>query len=279
MKPLKRKNAIKKDNVFKPLFRSAFRERKKLKAQTFTAMIPNITTLMALCCGMTAIRFALLEKWDYAIVSILIAAVLDALDGRLARLLKSTSRFGAELDSFSDFLSFGVAPALIMYLKTLHTWGEIGWVISLFFSMCMVLRLARFNVANIDENQPQWMLGFFTGVPAPLGGFLGLFPLILTITFPHIPLFSSTGFCAIVMVVVGSLMISRIPTFSLKKVVIPPSYVMPFLIMLFVLVSLLYSFPWKTLTVLGFIYLCTIPLSIKSFRAHKKMDTQSKIAE
>ena len=247
-----------------------FRARRKLKAQSLTAMIPNITTLMALCCGMTAIRFALLEKWESAIVSVLLAAILDALDGRLARLLNSSSRFGAELDSFSDFLSFGIAPALIIYLRGLHHWGETGWAIALFFTVCMALRLARFNVMSIDMDMPAWKEGFSTGVPAPAGGFIALYPIIVQHAFPSMTLSQNITYYAVFMLLASGLMVSRIPTFTLKKVVIPPSLVIPFLLVLFVIVGLLCIYPWHMLTLIGIIYLGLIPLSIVNFKKREQ---------
>lgn len=256
--------------IFRNRLPVRFRERRSLKAQTLTGMIPNITTLMALCCGMTAIRFALLEKWEFAIVSVLLAAILDALDGRLARLLNSASRFGAELDSFADFLNFGVAPALIMYLRGLSHWGETGWAIALFFTICMVLRLARFNVMSVALNQPSWLQGFFIGVPAPLGGFLGLYPIIIQHAFPSLSLAQLPACYAFFMILSGCLMVSRIPTFSLKKLIIQPSLVMPFLLLLFIFVGLLYSYPWLTLTMLGVGYLGLIPFSYSKFREYQR---------
>ncbi|MES2252918.1 MAG: CDP-diacylglycerol--serine O-phosphatidyltransferase [Pseudomonadota bacterium] len=243
-----------------------FQARRRLKAQSLTAMIPNITTLMALCCGMTAIRFALLEKWELAIVSVLLAAILDALDGRLARLLNSASRFGAELDSFSDFLSFGIAPALIMYLRGLSNWGETGWAIALFFTICMSLRLARFNVTSIEIDQPAWREGFSTGVPAPAGGFLALYPIILQHAIPGLAFAQNLTCYALFMLLASGLMVSRIPTFTLKKVVVPPSLVLPFLLVLFIIIALLYSYPWHMLTAIGIIYLGLIPFSIMHFK-------------
>lgn len=241
------------------------KEQRRLKAQSLTAMLPNITTLMALCCGMTAIRFALMSKWEYAIISMCIAAILDTLDGRLARLLNSTSRFGAELDSFSDFLSFGAAPSIIMYLRSLNQWGEIGWAVSLFFTISMALRLARFNVMSVDASLPSWKLNFFTGMPAPIGGFFGLFPLILSAAFPYFEGFYSPLSCSLFMIGSSLLMVSRIPTFSLKKLVISPGLVLPFLLSLFIAIGLLYSYPWQTLSLIGVAYLITIPFSIKAF--------------
>ena len=144
--------------------------RPRLKALPFNRMIPNILTLLALCAGLTSIRFGLLEQWQLAVVALFAAAIFDGLDGRVARILKGTSKFGAELDSLSDFISFGVAPAIVLYLWTMQTWGNIGWLVVLIFSVCCALRLARFNT-NLDEpNTPPWAVNFFTGVPAPAAG-------------------------------------------------------------------------------------------------------------
>lgn len=265
--------------MFKPIIkRNAANgmRKKKIRAQSFTAMVPNMTTLMALCCGMTAIRFALLGLWRYAIVAVLISAVLDALDGRLARLLNSASRFGAELDSFSDFLSFGVSPALIIYMKTLHELGDAGWAIALFFTVCMALRLARFNVMSTEDNQPAWRLGFFTGVPAPLGGFLGIFPLVMSFAFPALDWLTSAPLCAFFMILSAGLMVSRIPTFSLKKIVIGPSYILLFMLVLSISIGMLYAYPWYTLSLLGIAYISTIPFSIRKFRYYQTYDLKIK---
>jgi CDP-diacylglycerol--serine O-phosphatidyltransferase len=266
----KRSTTVQQQMPYRPFFagriRNHIQNRRRLKKQTVTAMIPNLLTVMAMCSGMTAIRFALLEKWELAIVSILVSAILDTLDGRLARLLNSSSRFGAELDSFADFLSFGIAPALMMYLKGLQHWGELGWAITLFFAICIALRLARFNVMSIDDNRPAWMLGFFTGVPSPLGGFLGVFPLVLDLAIPGCAIFSSTALYAFCMLGSALLMVSRIPTFSLKKVTIPPSRVLVALLVFVIAIGGLYSYPWQTLALFGVFYLGSIPFSYRRYQ-------------
>lgn len=263
-----------KKKFFRPLFKNKSKNsilKNHKKPFSFISILPNMTTLFAMCCGLTAIRFGLLEMWKYSILCIMLSAILDAMDGRLARYLKISSRFGAELDSFSDFLSFGVAPALIIYIKYLKPWGEIGWVISVFFTMCMALRLARFNVMSLDENQPTWKASFFAGVPAPLGGFLALYPIILSYAF-HENLVSPM-IAAFFLIITGSLMVSQIPTFSLKKLTFKPSVVLPFILFSFITVGLLFSFPWKTLSAVGVFYFLSIPLSIRKFKKYKKAES------
>ncbi len=145
-------------------------KRERIKGQSFNRMIPNILTMLALCAGLTALKFGLEEKWEAAVISIVVAAVLDALDGRVARLLRGTSKFGAELDSLSDFIAFGVAPALLLFLWTMKEAGPIGWVPVLLFSVCCALRLARFNTNMDGPEPPSWARNYFIGVPAPAGG-------------------------------------------------------------------------------------------------------------
>jgi CDP-diacylglycerol--serine O-phosphatidyltransferase len=248
-----------------------FRNR-PLKPQTLTAMIPNMTTIMAMCCGMTAIRFAIMEKWEFAVIAILIAGLLDAMDGSLARLLNSTSRLGAELDSLSDLLNFGASPALVLYLKGLSAWGEAGWAITLFFTACMALRLARFNVLSA-EPKPHWNQDFFLGTPAPAAAFLGLQPIILHLAYPSIAWFNTPLCSALFMLVTGCLMVSRIPTFSIKTVKIPPHLILPFMLLLVCVAGLLYSFPFITLSMIAVIYVGMIPFSIRQFNRLKKEGT------
>ena len=243
-------------------------KNQRLKVLSISAVIPNIATLLALCSGMTAIRMAMLEKWDLAVVALLVAAFLDGMDGRLARLLGSTSRFGAELDSFSDLINFGAAPAIVMYMRGLHKWGETGWCIVLFFTVCMTLRLARFNTRSIEGDSPTWSQGFFTGVPAPAAGYLALMPIMVQ-QFWSAPFFETPLLYAVVMIVTGGLMVSRVPTFSLKKVKIPQRLVLPIMLLAVLTASAIYSHPWLTLSVIGFIYLGLIPFSIRAFKRVK----------
>ncbi|WP_082597175.1 CDP-diacylglycerol--serine O-phosphatidyltransferase, partial [Pseudovibrio sp. POLY-S9] len=180
-------------------------------------VLPNVVTLLALCSGLTAIRMAMEDRWDMAIAAIFLAAILDALDGRVARMLKGSTKFGAELDSLADFVNFGVAPGIILYAWMLEDASSLGWIASLLFSICMALRLARFNVALDDPNKPKWASKFFTGVPAPAGALTVLLPIYLErLGVPHwnelaLPVALYTMF-------VGLLMVSQLPTFSGKQI-------------------------------------------------------------
>lgn len=227
-------------------------------------LIPNAITVTALCTGLSAIRFALVERWELAVSLILIAAILDAMDGRIARLLRASSSFGAELDSLSDFISFGIAPAVVLYLYSLQLWQGTGWAFSLFFSTCMALRLARFNT-NTDLPQPEWTKSFSIGVPAPAGAVLALLPLMLSfaleISFRDIPLLFSFSLAA-----TGLLMISRLPTFGLKRIRVPHSLIRPLLMMVAIFMASIFSIPWWTLSIGALLYIFSIPLSMGAYR-------------
>lgn len=224
-------------------------------------LIPNAITVGALCAGLSGVRFAIDARWEMAVAAIVVAAILDGLDGRMARLLNGTSKFGAELDSLADFVSFGAAPALIVYLWVLNGWGGVGWVIALGFAVCCALRLARFNTALADPNPPRWAGHFFTGVPAPAGAGLALLPMMLHFEvgpgWVDKPLVG-----ALTLAVVAFLMVSRLPTFSGKKVHIPRGWMVPTLVMVGLFFAILASAPWATLLALGVAYLAAIPVSI-----------------
>lgn len=224
-------------------------------------LIPNAITVGALCAGLSGVRFAIDARWEMAAGAIVVAAILDGLDGRMARLLNGTSKFGAELDSLSDFVSFGAAPALIVYLWTLNSWGSVGWVIALGFAVCCALRLARFNTALADPHPPRWSVHFFTGVPAPAGAGLALLPMMLQ--FEIGPGWVDRPIVgAIVLAGVAFLMVSRIPTFSGKKLHIPRGWMVPSLAVVGIFFSMLASAPWATLFALGVVYLLGIPASL-----------------
>lgn len=242
-----------------PTFK-VFKRTRPFQTLSFVRMIPNLATVMAMCMGLTAIRFAFLHKFELATTAICIAAILDALDGRLARLLGAASEFGAELDSLSDFLSFGVAPSLVMYFFSLHQWDNMGWTLCLFFTVCMGCRLARFNISSRNPEKPYWSYKFFTGVPAPAAAMIGLFPLI----FFHASAQSwsqEPWFIAPFMVLVGLLMISSVPTFSFKSASISPKLGFPILIIMGLTVTFLFSAPWETLTAFVLFYILLIPIS------------------
>jgi CDP-diacylglycerol--serine O-phosphatidyltransferase len=224
-------------------------------------LIPNAITVGALCAGLSGVRFAIDARWEMAVAAIVVAAILDGLDGRMARLLNGTSKFGAELDSLSDFVSFGAAPALIVYLWVLNAWGGVGWVIALGFAVCCALRLARFNTALADPNPPRWSGHFFTGVPAPAGAGLALLPMMLH--FEVGPGWVDRPVVgALTLAVVAFLMVSRLPTFSGKKLHVPRGWMVPTLVMVGLFFAMLASAPWATLLALGIVYLAAIPVSI-----------------
>lgn len=241
------------------------RPRPRLSALPFNRLIPNILTVTALCAGLTAILYGVQDKWPLAVAAVLVAALLDALDGRIARLLGGSSKFGAELDSLSDFISFGVAPAILVFLWTLQDLRGPGWVIALVFAVCAALRLARFNTRLGDSDMPAWAGNFFTGLPAPAGGGVVLLPLMLSFEFWP-TFFSHPWVNGVLMVLVAYLMISRIPTYSFKRVRVPHGLVVPLLLLVGLLAALLVTATWLTVSALLVIYLCSIPFAVRAYR-------------
>ncbi len=191
------------------------------------------------------------------------------MDGALARMLSATSRFGAELDSLSDFATFGISPALIMYFASLKGYGAFGWVFVLWFIVCGGLRLARFNTHSIEGTTPTWAKGFFTGVPIPAGALLSLTPLMIHLAFPEQHLSLHPAVCAVVMAVSGFLMISHLPTFSVKKIDIAPKFLLYIVILLVITATALISYPWHTLSLIMILYVGTFSFS---YRAYKKLE-------
>lgn len=236
----------------------------RLKGLPLQYLLPNLITVLALCSGLTAVRFALLDQWQAAVTAIMVAGILDGLDGRLARLMGGGSKFGAELDSLSDFVSFGAAPALIMYMWSTYGLGGFGWAASMFVAVCCALRLARFNTM-IDADKPAFAYNYFTGVPAPAGGGLALLPMMISFEWPDGP-FQDSLVTSLWLVAVGLLMVSRLPTFAFKKVKIPHSYVLPVLVGAGILAAALFSAPWMTLMIIGIVYVGSFPISYLSFR-------------
>ena len=233
----------------------------RFKPPLINRLIPNALTIAALCAGLTGIRFGMMQRWDLAIFAVVVSGVFDGLDGRMARLLGSTSKFGAELDSLSDFVSFGAVPAVLVYMATLYQIGGIGWAVALIFAVCCALRLARFNTMLGDPNPPPWAGSYFVGVPAPAGAGLALLPLMATIEFGQ-GFFDRPTVNAIVLVGVAALEISRIPTFSLKKLHIRPSMALPLFMLVVIVAAGLASEPFLTFVVVGAAYLASIPLSM-----------------
>jgi len=247
--------------------------RRRIPPLSINRLLPNILTLLALCAGLTAIRYGLQDRFPAAVTAILIAAILDGMDGRLARRLGSTSRFGAELDSLSDFISFGVAPAVLLYLWTMNGAGSIGWALVLLFPVCSALRLARFNTGlDEDTKPPVWMAGFFTGVPAPAAAGLALIPMMLSFETGEwgADFFGHPVLVGLVMAAVSALMVSRIPTFSFKKTRVQPGYVLPLLILVCGVAALLVTAPWYCFPILGLLYAATFPFSIRAAMRAKR---------
>lgn len=254
------------------------RTRPRVEGQSFNRLIPNIMTMLGLCCGLVAIRFAFEDRFEQAATLILVAGVIDGLDGRLARLLKATSRFGAEFDSLSDFLCFGVAPAMVLYLWTMHDYRALGFAPCLLFAVCMALRLARFNAA-LDVGpvvKPAYTYNFFTGVPAPAGAGCVLFPLFLGLWFSQMdwPLLAAAArhpaFVGVVMVLVAGLLVSTLPTWSFKNFKVPRGLVLPLLLGAGMFVAVLLSEPWAALALAGLFYLGMLPFSVRSYLRLKK---------
>jgi len=238
--------------------------RRRLQSLSFNRIFPNILTLLALCAGLTAIRYGINAQWDKAAAAIVIAAMLDGVDGRVARMLRSASKFGAELDSLADAVSFGVAPAMLMYLWVMHDAGSIGWALCLLHAVCAVLRLARFNTM-VGQTLPAWAHNYFTGVPSPAGAGIAILPLIIW-------LYSGTGFfdspvvAGAFLLTSSILMVSRVPVYSGKRMRLKPQWVLPLMIVIGAFAAFLVTDPWATLSVVGAIYIISIPLSVLSFR-------------
>jgi CDP-diacylglycerol---serine O-phosphatidyltransferase len=236
------------------------------------AVVPNAVTALALCSGLSGIRFAIAEKWDVAIAMIMIAAVLDGMDGRIARMLNGSSRFGAELDSLSDVIAFGVSPAVILHLWSLQFWPRFGWIFALAYAVCMALRLARFN-ARIDvEDQPHKSAGFLTGVPAPAGAALLLLPILLWLASDR----AWTGLqdyrlAAPWAAFVAFLVISSLATFSWTSFRLRRRVRLEAIVFIAIVGGALLTAPWETLSVLTLLYLAAIPFSILSYGRVKRL--------
>jgi CDP-diacylglycerol---serine O-phosphatidyltransferase len=255
-------------DLFPPFAPDPLEPRRRLfKPVPFRVIAPNVITLIALCLGLTAIRLAFEGRLEPAVLAILVAAALDGIDGRVARLLKGTSRFGAELDSLADFVNFGVTPALVLYSFVLLHLKALGWIVALVFAIAAALRLARFNVMLDDPNRPEWKKNFFVGMAAPAGAVTVLLPVYLHVL--GVPVGAAAAPLALVYVLlIAFLMISTIPTFSGKTVGkrVPRHWVLPLLILTVAFVALLVSFPFEVLAVGTILYLGTIPFGAARYR-------------
>ena len=230
-------------------------ENKKFKLVTSKKtryLLPNILTLGGVCLGISSIKFSIDGNYNLAVTLILFAAILDALDGRIARLIKGTSEFGKELDSLTDFVSFGIAPVFILYFWELSNYGKLGWAITLIYSVCCVLRLARFNLTKVDENQ-EWKKNFFEGIPSPAGGLLILMPLIYDLTDLNIG-FDIKILTPYLTITIAILLVSKIPTLALKKISISPKTTVFLLLGIGIIFIALLFYTLKTLLIFGIIY-------------------------
>lgn len=257
-------------------------EEKRLRPRRFRRvpvrmLAPNFVTVVALCAGLTAIRMAFENRYGLALAAIVFAAILDGIDGRLARLLKGTSRFGAELDSLADFVNFGVAPALILYFWGLHDLKSGGWIAAMGFAICAGLRLARFNVMSADPDRPAWTANFFVGVPAPAGAIIVLLPIYMA--FLGLPRSQFLTWATLVYTLaIAWLLVSRLPVFSGKRIGtrVPPEMVGPLVMVLVLSVALLIAYPWVLLTIGTLAYLASLPFGWLSYRNYELRARQAK---
>ena len=237
-------------------------------------ILPNMLTLIGVCIGLSSIKFALDGKFELSIGAIIFAALIDGLDGRIARLIKGTSKVGKELDSLTDVISFGVAPSFVMYFWLLNNLGKFGWLLCLIYVVCVALRLARFNVNSNEE--PSWKDNFFEGVPSPAGGILVLIPLILSLSGFDFLIISYNILVPVFFISVSFLLISKFPTYSLKKIIIPRSMTVFLLFGIVLFFGLLLIYPFKVIFLSGFIYLSLIPIS---FLHYRKINKQKNISQ
>ena len=250
-------------------------ENKKFKLVTSKKtryLLPNILTLGGVCLGISSIKFSIDGNFSLAVTLILFAAILDALDGRIARLIKGTSEFGKELDSLTDFVSFGIAPVFVLYFWDLNKYGKLGWAITLVYSVCCVLRLARFNLTKVEETQ-KWKNNFFEGIPSPAGGLLILMPLIYELTNLNFG-YDIKNLTPFLTVIVALLLVSKVPTLALKKISISPKTTVFLLLAIGIIFSALLFYTLESLLVFGAVYLLSIPVSILIYRNLNKKNSK-----
>ena len=239
-------------------------------------ILPNMFTLVGVCIGLSSIKFAFDEKFTLPIIAIIVAAIIDGLDGRIARLIQGTSKVGKELDSLTDVISFGVAPAFIMYFWKLNELGRVGWLICLIYVVCVALRLARFNVNSGQE--PSWKDNFFEGVPSPAGGVLVLMPLIYSLSDIQILNINYNFFVPILFITISILLISKFPTYALKKISVPRSMTIFLLLAVVLYFGLLLLYTFNAIVISGLIYFIMIPISFMHYNNMKKQIKEQNIS-
>ncbi len=253
--------------LFPPVDPDAGTRRPRRRLVPFTAVLPNLVTLLGLCAGLTAIRMAVEQRFDLAVAAIIFAVILDGIDGRLARYFRATSKFGEQLDSLADFVDFGVAPAMLLYVWRLDELSSFGWICALVLAICTGLRLARFNAAlSVDEKRPDWHRDFFVGIPAPAGAVTVLLPFFLERT-RLIDLKVAAIVVAVYALAIALLMVSRFPTLSGKRMGqrIPRDNVLPVLVVGVLLVAFLFSYPFSFLAVGSIVYLAHLPFAWRAW--------------
>ncbi len=251
-------------------------KRRRFRRIPVRILVPNVVTLLALCAGLTSIRVAFEGRYGLALAAIVLAALLDGMDGRIARFLKGTSRFGAELDSLADFVNFGVAPALILYFWGLHDLKSAGWIAAMVFAICAGLRLARFNVMLEDPDRPAWASNFFVGMPAPAGAITVLLPIYAS--FLGLPRSAALTWLMLVYTLgIGSLMVSRLPVFSGKRfgTRVTTELVGPLIVVVVLFFAVLIAYPWVILTAGTLAYLASLPFGYLSHRGYEKRARES----
>jgi CDP-diacylglycerol--serine O-phosphatidyltransferase len=254
--------------MFEPRYSYAELRRRRFRPIPVRMLVPNVITLLAICAGLTAIRLSTEGRMELAVAAIVFAAVLDGLDGRVARMIKGQSKFGAELDSLADFVNFGVAPGLILYFWQLRELHDGGWIAAMVFAISGGLRLARFNASMDDPNRPPFASNYFTGVPAPAGAVTALLPVYLAFLGVWTPPALVT---AVYTLVIAFLMVSRLPVFSGKSIRmrVPPEMVLPVFVSVIFFIALLIGYPWHILSAGSILYLLSLPLGWKSYRDQK----------
>jgi CDP-diacylglycerol---serine O-phosphatidyltransferase len=242
--------------------------RRRFRPIPVRMLVPNVITLLAICAGLTAIRLSTEGRMELAVAAIVFAAMLDGIDGRVARMIKGQSKFGAELDSLADFVNFGVAPGLILYFWQLHELHNGGWIAAMVFAISGGLRLARFNATMDDPNKPVFAVNFFTGVPAPAGAITVLLPIYLAfLGLPRPP----AVLTALYTLLIAFLMVSRLPVFSGKvRMRVPPEMVLPVFVAVVFFIALLISYPWHILSAGSVLFLLSLPIGWKSYRDHQR---------
>lgn len=239
--------------------------RRRFRPIPVRMLVPNVITLLAICAGLTSIRLSIEGRMSLAVYAIVFAAALDGIDGRIARMIKGQSKFGAELDSLADFVNFGVAPGLMLYFWQLHELGNAGWIAAMVFAISGGLRLARFNATMDDPNKPAFAANFFTGVPAPAGAITVLLPIYVAfLDLGRLPAAVTAAYTLLI----AFLMVSRLPVFSgkTKRMRVPPELVLPAFVAVIVFIALLIAYPWHVLSIGTVLYLLTLPLGYKSYR-------------